>query len=698
MPRFIPPLILATSLAAALIPVPARSTTDAGSQPRLESPGQRIAAALALSETDPKTAAGMLEALRAEQPILDDYLLYLIAGIRGRSSEESERILLARLVEQHGASPVRPVAAKRLAELLERAGRTEELVALSTELALPAKRSEELASVALSAGRVLAGTEPKRAIEHLNAARRLAAGAPPALEAARIVGRLWEQHPELAPSSAAELWNECQRRAQEGDARRELECLDRFLSKFPRDRHVLDATLRRGVALSRTKGRIAAADWLEKRAAATSSRVGKARLLFAAAAHRWNANQATEARLGFERMLALATGIREEQRARFALGRIHEAARQYNAAASYYRKAAAGPDESLAHESGWRAAWVSYLAGNYEGAAWAFGKAAARARNDHSLDGGWEASLYWQARSLEKSGHKDRAMLVYKRLLEESPDGYYALLAEERTGLSAPPPRVEAPPDDPPHLSEPTLARSITRARELHRAGLADFTRREIAAGLALVGPGERRDVLPLLVEFELYAMALRTALDLFHRGLLSEEELYAYLYPHAFPDVIRKAAAGNGLDPFLVYSLIRQESAFDVRAVSRADACGLMQLLVPTARRVARSLGSTAVEREDLFVPERNIELGTAYLAGLFRRFDGDEVLVLAGYNAGERAAERWRDRHLEHERDEFIELISYRETRNYVKKVLRNVRNYRRLYGSQAVASGEGGKQSSR
>ena len=76
----------------------------------------------------------------------------------------------------------------------------------------------------------------------------------------------------------------------------------------------------------------------------------------------------------------------------------------------------------------------------------------------------------------------------------------------------------------------------------------------------------------------------------------------------------------------------------------------------------------------------------------------DGDDVLVLAGYNAGEQAAERWRDRYREHERDEFIELISYRETRNYVKKVLRNLRNYRRLYGTRAVASTNGGEQSSR
>ncbi len=698
MPRIVPRLAAFALLATLCAPVPPWAAEHPDPQPHLQSPGERLAAALALSDTDPQAALRMLEALRAEQPILDDYLVFFLARVAGRTDEEAERTLLARLIEQHAASPVRPVAARRLAELLEKAGRIDELTALSRDLALPARRSEEFASVALAAGRALTPRAPQRALVHLNAARRLASGAPPATEAARLVARLWKNHPELQPKSATALWNECRRRARESDAGRELECLDRFLSKFPGDDRVLDAALRRGVVLSRIKGRIAAARWLEKQAAAAADKIARARLSFAAAAHRWNANQATEARLGFERMLALATGIAEEQRARFALGRIHEAARQYNAAASYYRKAAAGPDVSLAHESGWRAAWVSYLAENYSGAAWAFAKAAERARNDHSLDGGREACLYWQARSLEKSGHKDRALLVYRRLLAESPDGYYALLAEERTGLRAPAPHVEPPPQDPPEISEPTLSRAFIRAIELHRAGLVDFTRREVAAALALVGPRERRNVLPRLLDLGLYAMALRTALDLYQRGLLSEQALYVYLYPHAFAEVIRNAAADHDIDPFLVYSLIRQESAFDVRAASHADAFGLMQLLVPTARRVARALNDGDVERSDLFVPERNIRLGTAYLAGLFRRFDGDDVLVLAGYNAGEQAAERWRDRYREHERDEFIELISYRETRNYVKKVLRNLRNYRRLYGTRAVASTNGGEQSSR
>jgi soluble lytic murein transglycosylase len=108
------------------------------------------------------------------------------------------------------------------------------------------------------------------------------------------------------------------------------------------------------------------------------------------------------------------------------------------------------------------------------------------------------------------------------------------------------------------------------------------------------------------------------------------------------------------------------------------------MQLLLSTARRVASNDATlSGVLREDLFDPDVNIRLGVAYLAELAQRFGNNEVLMLAGYNAGEQAAERWRARFGDLAPDEFIEQISYRETRDYVKKVLRNYRNYRRLYG---------------
>jgi soluble lytic murein transglycosylase len=230
----------------------------------------------------------------------------------------------------------------------------------------------------------------------------------------------------------------------------------------------------------------------------------------------------------------------------------------------------------------------------------------------------------------------------------------------------------------------PEDAAVVRRAEILETARLHDYAVAELRTVLAGASAAEQRTLLPALVRMGAYAQAIQTALGLFRRGEMREEQLYDYLYPHAYADIVDREARSRGIDPYLVYSLIRQESLFDRRAVSASDACGLMQLLPSTARRVAGDdVELSGVMREDLFEPATNIRLGVAYLAELAARFDKNEVLMLAGYNAGEQAAERWRARFADLATDEFIEQISYRETRDYVKKVLRNYRNYRRLYG---------------
>jgi len=107
------------------------------------------------------------------------------------------------------------------------------------------------------------------------------------------------------------------------------------------------------------------------------------------------------------------------------------------------------------------------------------------------------------------------------------------------------------------------------------------------------------------------------------------------------------------------------------------------MQLLPSTADRMATQSGVAPPTREDLFEPSVNIRLGVGYLSELSRLFAGNTALMLAAYNAGENAAQRWQGLASQYDEDEMIEQISYRETRAYVKSVLRNLRTYRRLYG---------------
>ncbi|MDQ2746961.1 MAG: lytic transglycosylase domain-containing protein, partial [Acidobacteriota bacterium] len=143
----------------------------------------------------------------------------------------------------------------------------------------------------------------------------------------------------------------------------------------------------------------------------------------------------------------------------------------------------------------------------------------------------------------------------------------------------------------------------------------------------------------------------------------------------------IKSWAQSRRLDPYQVAGLIRQESVFNPRAKSGAQAYGLMQLLIPTAKTVARKYGNTAeITGENLFQPALNIELGTAYMRDQLDKFGRIEYVAVA-YNAGPGRVPQWRAT-LPLEMDEFVEAIPFKETKGYVQGVIRNSAQYRRLY----------------
>ena len=153
-------------------------------------------------------------------------------------------------------------------------------------------------------------------------------------------------------------------------------------------------------------------------------------------------------------------------------------------------------------------------------------------------------------------------------------------------------------------------------------------------------------------------------------------------VYPLAFWPQVSRAAAAEGVDPLLAIALMRQESLFDAAARSPADARGLMQLLPSTAAQVARERGEPSPV-DHLYDPEVNVSLGVAHLADLMRRYGGDPLKATAAYNGGAEAVARWEQRFGTLPPDEFVESITYRETRDYVKKVMGNYRRYQQLYG---------------
>jgi soluble lytic murein transglycosylase len=128
-----------------------------------------------------------------------------------------------------------------------------------------------------------------------------------------------------------------------------------------------------------------------------------------------------------------------------------------------------------------------------------------------------------------------------------------------------------------------------------------------------------------------------------------------------------------TGLDPALVLAVIKAESAGDPKAVSRSGARGLMQLMGPTAREVAARLHVSLVSEDDLFQPELNVRLGTAYLAQMRRIFDDDPFLYVAAYNCGPGHVARLRRDHPGVSSADLIAQHAPAETRAYVPRVLR-------------------------
>jgi soluble lytic murein transglycosylase len=166
-------------------------------------------------------------------------------------------------------------------------------------------------------------------------------------------------------------------------------------------------------------------------------------------------------------------------------------------------------------------------------------------------------------------------------------------------------------------------------------------------------------------------------------------------LFPEPWWDTIEAESAKNNLDPYLVASLIRQESEFDPSAISHANAYGLMQLLPSVGKKMAHEEGITSFQTFQLLDPDMNIRLGTRYLRQMLDHFGGVQEYALAAYNAGDNRVADWEAAGPYSGIDEFVESIPFTETRDYVPAILRNEETYRaiddfaRTHGEQATAA---------
>jgi soluble lytic murein transglycosylase len=319
------------------------------------------------------------------------------------------------------------------------------------------------------------------------------------------------------------------------------------------------------------------------------------------------------------------------------------------------------------------------------------------------------AVLYFLGRLAEAKNDWPSARAWYAELTGFYPNYFYTTLAEEKLKL----PEIAHASPNPGTVA---LLRSLSftsrnrtenfvpsplnrlrydRAALLSSAGLDDLAESELRFGAKKDGQPEvaamelaelatQRDAPDLGIRYikQLAPNYLRVPLD------AAPEKFWKLAFPLPFREPLNQYCHEHDLDPFLMAALIRQESEFNPKVVSHANAYGLAQVLPSTGREISRKLSLPGFRASMLFTPDVNLRIGTFYLRSMLDRLQGKLEATLASYNAGPNRVARWLSWGNFEEPAEFIETIPFDETRNYVMSVLRNAQLYRRLYGPKTVA----------
>lgn len=314
-------------------------------------------------------------------------------------------------------------------------------------------------------------------------------------------------------------------------------------------------------------------------------------------------------------------------------------------------------------------------------------------------------TLYWRARIAQETGDRAEAIAGYRSTMATWPLSWYAILAysrlreidrkaadrSAREALSTVEygPTLPAGDVEPWRLSVPpdALGPAWERARLLARLGLADEARLAFAeAGLDDRPDGQWLEawVLDRAGAHRFSHDILRRQLAFFRRfsphGALAKH--WRLAFPDPFERLVEGAARDAGIDPFFVRAVIREESGYNARVESFANAIGLMQLILPTAKRMAKKDEGT-ITRERLVDPDLNVKLGARYLAHVGDTNRAVMPLWPAGYNAGGGALKRWLKARGDLPLDLFVETIPFEEARGYTKRVVSSWATFRLLYG---------------
>lgn len=362
---------------------------------------------------------------------------------------------------------------------------------------------------------------------------------------------------------------------------------------------------------------------------------------------------------------------------------------QYEQALEIYRKLISfhgGSDEAA--EALMRSALIYFRKQEYTSASALLERLVQQGRDRYDL-----IAQYWLVRSFQES-KSERAALAAAALMEKYPFSYYGLRlrAEAQNGkLTWPEPKEAAPALAGTFYVVGEQKSSWLRFKILSEAGWVGEAQEELSLMPFLKDPTLKVHLAQKMMERHQYVTAIRWINEAVEADpRLRQAQFVKVGYPEAFTSLYQVEADRYGIDAVLFKSLTRQESAFNLTAISTSNALGLMQMIPPTAQEVARKLGLKIEIPGDMFRPEVNIPMGSYYISQMLDQFQGNVPFALAAYNAGPYRMKLWIEG-----RTEVGELLSrpssapvdelwfdelpWTETSFYVKAILRNVLLYR-------------------
>jgi len=341
-------------------------------------------------------------------------------------------------------------------------------------------------------------------------------------------------------------------------------------------------------------------------------------------------------------------------------GEIDEALKLYKNIAAKY------PSE--AEDALWSSGWAYYRSGYYQKALNAFTEL-------YSLYGS-SKYRYWQARSLDGLGKETEQ--IYRQLAKKEKN-FYGVLAHLRkeTEVENRVVEINADPQTPilkPYSSEridilTELGMKKEAAAELiNIARKADSFNKLVSVSLKLQEIGEYKPAINLIAKMS-YGESARNI-----------------LYPLAYWNIVKEASEKHGVDPFIVLSVMREESRFDPAACSQIGALGLMQMMPYTAYAIDRKINLNITSEEQIYDVKINIALGSYYINFLIKEF-GSLPVAVAAYNAGDHIVRKWQKAGNYKALDEFIEDIPYGETKNFTKRVMTSYFEYLKHSGEKEL-----------